>query len=649
MPVAGRPRPPPPLPLLRTLLLVLAAPAPVLPSAAAAADRLNVLVLLVDDLRPTLGCYGDSLAVTPSMDALAGQSALFAAAYAQQALCGPSRTSLLTSRRPQTIRLFDVHSYWRETAGNFTSLPQLFRQSGYHTASMGKVFHPGIVSNHSDDQPYSWSEAPYHPPAQRFKDWPVCLGADGELHSNLFCPVDPSAQPLGTLSDIQTAERATRWLQDRGDRGAPAEPWLLAVGLHKPHIPLKMPMEYLDLYPADSVPAPVHPRRPEDLPAVAWNPWTDLRRRDDVSQLNVSFPYGPMPEFFARTVRQGYYAATSYADDLLGRVLAALVSSGQAGSTLVLLAGDHGWALGERGEWAKYSTSEDATRTPLLLHVPGVTGSLDGFRHVSPLERRGEGRARLKAAVVVTQPVELLDVMPTLAEAALNRTLPRCPSAGRQPDLCTEGRSLMPLVRRPTDAAGQQPLRQDLQHLRWSAEPTEEWTSQRRDVFHRSASHSAAIAAQWEDRLRTNRLPRARLTSPTVLSSSRRSPLSPAPGPCTPVPPPPPLPAAFSQYPRPSVLPQINSDQPQLRDIRVMGYSVRAGSLRFTEWVEYDPVALLPHWSRLLARELYDHRSDPLEARNVAEEPACRALVEAMSRLLRTQGAGGGQGGDERL
>ena len=424
---------------------------------------------------------------------------------------------------------------------------------------------------------------------------------------------------------MQTAERAVSWLRRRGAPGASAEPWLLAVGLHKPHIPLKMPAQYLDLYPPESVPAPRHPRRPPGLPDVAWNPWTDVRRRHDVAELNVSFPFGPMPEFFARSVRQGYYAAVSYADDLLGRVLAALADSGQAASTLVLLAGDHGWALGERGEWAKYSTSEDATRTPLLLHLPGETGSLDGFRHVSPLaagrRRRGDGGSSgPSAAVVVSSPVELLDVMPTLTEAALNVTLERCPSAGRQPQLCTEGRSLLPLIRRQrhqNERRGQTPV------------------PRRADASNHSTMGTGAdSAAQLQLQLRTNRLPVLPLASPALL------PPLPA-GPCSSDAAQPwPRRAAFSQYPRPSVRPRSDSDQPALRDIRVMGYSVRAGRLRYTEWVEYEPTQLRPRWDRLFARELYDHGTDPLEADNVAEEPACRALVRAMARLLRTQGAG---------
>ncbi|CAG0888723.1 unnamed protein product [Cyprideis torosa] len=153
----------------------------------------NVLLFIIDDLRPLLGSYEDPLAVTPNIDRLANKGATFSKAYAQQALCAPSRNSLLTSRRPDTLRLYDVGSYWRQVAGNFTTLPQYFKEHGYYSVSMGKIFHPGRSCNHSDDMPYSWSQPPYHPPAQSFKNSAVCSSGSAnstERFRNLVCPVD---------------------------------------------------------------------------------------------------------------------------------------------------------------------------------------------------------------------------------------------------------------------------------------------------------------------------------------------------------------------------------------------------------------------------------------------------------------------------
>ncbi|KAK0149910.1 Iduronate 2-sulfatase [Merluccius polli] len=197
----------------------------------------HVLFIMADDLRTTLGCYGDPLVKTPNIDQLASKSQVFLNAYAQQAVCGPSRTSMLTSRRPDTTRLYDFYSYWRVNAGNYTTLPQYFKSQGYNTMSVGKVFHPGIASNFTDDYPYSWSVPPYHPPSFRYEKEKMCKGEDGALHANLLCAVNVTEQPGGTLPDLESTAEAIRLLRGRSDDA----PFFLAVGFHKPHIPFRIP------------------------------------------------------------------------------------------------------------------------------------------------------------------------------------------------------------------------------------------------------------------------------------------------------------------------------------------------------------------------------------------------------------------------
>ncbi|MGH0181175.1 UNVERIFIED_CONTAM: hypothetical protein FKN15_006157 [Acipenser sinensis] len=199
---------------------------------------LNVLLIVADDLRPSLGCFGDKVVKSPNIDQLASKSNVFHNAFVQQAVCAPSRTSFLTGRRPDTTRLYDFGSYWREHAGNYTTLPQHFKSSGYITMSVGKVFHPGIASNHSDDYPYSWSTPPYHPSSYEYEKKKVCKGKDGKLHANLLCPVDVSEMPEGTLPDMQSTEEAVRLLKAVKDE---SHPFFLAVGYHKPHIPFRYP------------------------------------------------------------------------------------------------------------------------------------------------------------------------------------------------------------------------------------------------------------------------------------------------------------------------------------------------------------------------------------------------------------------------
>lgn len=162
----------------------------------------------------------------------------------QQALCAPSRNSLLTSRRPDSLHLYDFYSYWRDSVGNFTTLPQLLKENGYYTQSVGKIFHPGISSNFTDDALYSWSGKPFHPKTDAYKESKVCVSSDGQLARNLICPVIVKSQPGGTLPDLESLVAASEFL-DNKDKITGGKPYFLGVGFHKPHVPLKFPVEYL--------------------------------------------------------------------------------------------------------------------------------------------------------------------------------------------------------------------------------------------------------------------------------------------------------------------------------------------------------------------------------------------------------------------
>ncbi|KAG8332959.1 hypothetical protein J6590_012728 [Homalodisca vitripennis] len=347
--------------------------------------------------------------------------------HPNQALCAPSRNSLLTSRRPDTLHLYDFYSYWRDVAGNFTTLPQYFREHGYYTKSVGKVFHPGISSNWSDDQPYSWSSTPYHPPSQAYMNAPVCSREGQEaLHSNLVCPVTPDQQPGGSLPDLESLQEAKRFLQDWSVGEERGQNFLLAVGFHKPHVPLKYPRKYLNHHPLANVSLPPN-NWPVLLPSVAWNPWTDVRMRDDIASLNIPFPFGRMPDEWSRLIRQSYYAAVSYVDDLIGKLIHELRTTNLYSNTIIVLLGDHGWSLGEHGEWSKFSNYELAVRVPLLLRVPGLTDRTAVMRSIQA-------------------PVELLDLFPTLVDVAGLPRLPRCPRPSHSVTTCTEGASLLPVI-----------------------------------------------------------------------------------------------------------------------------------------------------------------------------------------------------------
>lgn len=621
-------------------------------------DQPNVLLIIVDDLRPVLGCYGDSLAITPNIDALAHDATVFTRAYAQQALCGPSRTSFLTSRRPDTTRLYDVHSYWRKHAGNFTSLPQYFKENGYHTASAGKIFHPGIVSNHSDDQPYSWSETPYHPPTQAHKQDPVCLGPDGSLHTNIYCPVQVEEQPGGSLPDIETTRYSVSWLKKWAGgtavrREAPAQPFFLAVGYHKPHIPLKFPKQFLDLYPISSVPLAPNRWLPKGLPPVAWNPWNDLRWREDIAALNVSFPYGPLPDFYARYIRQGYYAATSYTDSLIGELLTTV--DHLFPDTIIAFIGDHGWALGEHQEWSKFSNFEVSTRVPFIIrnwrrthndtaahgisqhpqsfNQPEYSGndhstyehfsSRTGCESLPPKSAKSSARKPVEYSGLV----ELVDLFPTLVDLAGLPTLPQCPRDSSQVRVCTEGMSLSHVVQGNLQTVNSNTKHNNHRNTNpWDvmtnevfispAEPNKgnnvwsvgsEHVAEASDTKHKG--HTAGRSMPWG--VETNKVKHQQIHSKRTdlleveeyfkpVSYAKRK-------------------AAFSQYPRPGPTPSRNpdSDQPHTRDVTIMGYSIRTHRFRYTAWLKFDNQTYKPDWDHIVAEELYDHKTDPQEDHNV--------------------------------
>ncbi|XP_078483511.1 iduronate 2-sulfatase-like [Ciona intestinalis] len=526
--------------------------------------RPNVLFLVIDDLRPALGCYDYPKIFSPNIDKLASFSMKFENAHIQQAVCGPSRTSFLTSRRPDTTRLYDFGSYWRTHAGNYTSLPQHFKENGYFTYSIGKVFHPGICSNYNDDYPLSWSLPAYHPPTQKYKMKQVCPGPDGKLHMNLLCPVNVTTQPEHSLPDIQSAGHAVEMLQKFSNNKS--QPFFLAVGFHKPHIPYKFPEQYLDLYPISEIDLAPNPFIPKELPPVAFSPYTQMRIREDVKSLNLSFPFGPIPYDFQRKIRQHYYSSVTYMDSMVGKVLQQLEQSGFADTTIITLIGDHGWSLGEHGDWCKYENFEVTTRIPMLVHVPGMTDVNEEkkakFEYVDVFNEKHHKSAKSGPHLNVL--VEAVDLFPTLAELTQLQVPPKCPENPFKVDFCTEGASFAQLI---------------------------EYSSENYAVQNKGLKIHREKGIPWKS-------------------------------------------AVFSQYPRPSDYPQQNTDLPSLKDIRIMGYTMRTHHHRYTAWVSFDPVKFFANFSEVHARELYLRDSDPLEIYNVANLKEYSNLVSKLHTRL---------------
>ncbi len=363
----------------------------------------NVLFLAVDDLRPALGCYDDPIAVSPNIDRLAGRGVVFQRAYCQQAVCSPSRLSMLTGLRPDTIRVWDLNTHFRKALPDAVTLPQHFRHNGYHTISIGKIFHGG--GRPAKDRP-SWSEPPKYDlsrePELRYA-LPENLAGEGLKRAS----TEAALVPDDTYVDGIVCREAIETL---GRLSETETPFFLAVGFRKPHLPFCAPRRYWDLYDRDAIPLPEPAAHPQGAPELAVRSWGELEGYADVPN------EGPLPVELVRRLRHGYYACVSYIDAQVGTLLKRLDELNLTDDTVVVLWGDHGFHLGEQGLWTKANNFELSTRVPLIMAVPGRTDN-------------GCSSSAL---------VELLDVYPTLAEAC-----------GLEIPESLEGTSLCPLLDDP--------------------------------------------------------------------------------------------------------------------------------------------------------------------------------------------------------
>ena len=388
----------------------------------------NVLFIAIDDLRTELGTYGHDIVKSPNIDALALKSIVFERAYCQVAVCSPSRACLLTGRRPDTNHVWRIadDEYWRNYT-NATTIPQYFKENGYVSIGMGKIFHPGAPSG-NDDKAYSWSLPYFHSAVsidRGGKSWTSYEGyKDNQLPDG-----DIADNAISTLQEI----KKNRSLGD-------SLPFFLAVGFHKPHLPFQAPSKYYDLYPpVDQIAPPLNPDVPTDFPPVARG-MGELAHYQDMLQffpniticetdVQASF-YGKgcrVSEEYSQILRRAYYACISYTDAQVGRVIKQLEELGFADDTIIVLWADHGWQLGEHNHWTKHTNFEDATHVPFMIHVPGVT----------------DKGIRTKALV------ELIDIFPSITELAGLEVPPMCPEEDNKLLACVEGTSVTPLIKNP--------------------------------------------------------------------------------------------------------------------------------------------------------------------------------------------------------
>lgn len=369
-------------------------------ASAAQADPPNILLVLVDDLRPAMGAYGDTLAITPHLDQLAARALQFERAYSNQAVCAPSRYNLMLGSRSTSSGIYGFGRDFREPYPAATTLPQFFKKQGYHVESMGKVFH---IGHDTYDDELSWS-VPHHKELVIEYADPASKPEGDTREEALFSnqgwdyarslPRGPAWEapdvPDDAYADGRIAARALSRLaalKSQSDR-----PFFLAVGFARPHLPFSVPKRYWELYDEKQLPLPgneaVHP---ENAPPYAVKYGDEIDQYTPVPQTVTKEPFA---DSLARKLIHGYYASTSYVDAQVGKVLEGLHALGMDENTIVVLWGDHGYMLGELGMWTKHVNYELANRIPLLIAGPGVA----------------PGRTM--------QLTETVDIFPTLVELA---------------------------------------------------------------------------------------------------------------------------------------------------------------------------------------------------------------------------------------
>lgn len=382
----------------------------------------HILFIAVDDLRPELGCYGSEIAVTPNLDRLAAGGLLFNRAYCQQAICSPSRASLMTGARPDTIGVIENYTYFRDRNPDVITLPQHFRAHGYETVNIGKIYHGKF-----NDPEKSWSRLPAH---QRMKTKPIPGGYGlpenqkilRDNRAAMLAKYGPnkvggltSSGPAFEAADVadhsfidgHSARLAIETLSEHLEN-KPQQPLFLALGFTRPHLHFIAPKKYWDLYDRDQIPLAKHVTAPVDGAAMGLHASFELRVRHGIPKS------GDFDEELSRTLKHAYLACTSYVDAQIGLVLDALDRSGQRENTIVVVWGDHGWHLGDMGVWGKATNYEISTRVPLMIQAPKYQNS------------RGKTTQAL---------VELLDMYPTL-----------CELSGIPTPSHLEGTSLVPLL-----------------------------------------------------------------------------------------------------------------------------------------------------------------------------------------------------------
>ncbi len=371
-----------------------------------ATQKPNVLFIPVDDLRPQLSCYGKPNIHSPNIDRLADEGVLFERTYCNVPVCGASRASLLTGVRPTRERFVGYNTKVHDDLPGALTLPQYFKQNGYHTIANGKVYH------HRSDDSKGWSEEAWRPSWRAPDNWrnyvtPENIKISSESDDDRgpayeAADVDDSAYYDGMMTD--------KTLKDMRRLAKGNSPFFIAAGYLKPHLPFNAPQKYWDLYKRDEIDMAKNSTPPVNAPDAAIHQFGELRNYYGIPKK------GRLPDDLALTLVHGYYACVSYIDALIGRLLDELDALGVRDNTIVILWGDHGWNLREHGLWCKHCNFHTSLHAPMIVSAPGF-----------------EGGARTPALT------EFVDIFPSL-----------CELSGLAVPAHLHGKSFVPLMRDPS-------------------------------------------------------------------------------------------------------------------------------------------------------------------------------------------------------
>ena len=365
-------------------------------------DTPNVLIFYVDDLRAELGCYGSKTAITPNIDKLASEGVMFNKAYVQQAICAPSRMSTLTGLRPETLGIYSIFTPLRKVHKDVVSMPQLFKNNGYKTVSIGKVYH------HGTDDKKQWTNYFSKEPNTYIKPENIALlerlKAEGKPQKG------PAFEDANVDDEAYKDGRAARYAIETLNK-IKEDKFLMFVGLSKPHLPFNAPKKYWDLYDRNKFKVPSR-EKPEGMYRLALTKWGELKGYHGIPKT------GDLDDDLTRTLMHGYHASISYIDAQVGKVMETLEELDLRKNTMVIFMSDHGYKIGEYGAWCKHSNLEIDVRVPLIVS-------------------RETNYKKRKTGKTSDALIENVDILPTLVDV--------CQLIGPKSD----GKSILPIINKP--------------------------------------------------------------------------------------------------------------------------------------------------------------------------------------------------------